>query len=214
MPYRAVIFDLDGTLADTLADIAAAANHALARLDRPTLDAARYRELVGRGAEWLMKGALGAERAHLCHRGLQLFHAYYDARGTEHTRPYPGIPELLDALTERGLKFAVLSNKPDPAVQQVLATFFARWHFDAARGQRDGVPLKPDPAAALEIAQGLGVAPQNCLYVGDVDVDMQTARTAGMFGVGVLWGFRDEPELRKSGARAIISLPGQLLDLL
>ena len=214
MPYQVAIFDLDGTLADTLADIAAAANYALTQLDRPTLDIERYPALVGRGAEWLMAGAIGADHAHEHKRGLRLFRDYYHTRGTEHTRLYPGVAELLDTLRYRGLKLAVLSNKPDPAVQQVLATFFSRWQFDAAQGQRDGMPLKPDPTAALGIARKLAIKPRNCLYVGDMAIDMQTARAAGMFGVGVLWGFRDEPELRNAGAQAIISLPGQLLDLL
>ena len=147
-------------------------------------------------------------------RGMALFRAYYAEHWRETTRPYPGIADLLDALTARHLTLAVLSNKPDAATQEVMSHTFARWRFDAVRGHRDGAPLKPDPAAALDIAAELDIAPDRWLYVGDTDVDMRTGTGAGMFAVGVTWGFRDEAELRESGARAIIADPAALLDWL
>jgi phosphoglycolate phosphatase len=214
MRYQAVMFDLDGTLADTLRDIADAANHALAQLGRPTFPVPKYRYLVGQGARWLMTTALGPGHADLVERGLALFRAHYALHGLDHTGPYSGIAELLDELSRQELKLAVLSNKPDSAVRAMMAGVFSRWRFDAASGEIEGGPLKPNPAAALRIATRLGIEPAAWLYVGDTSVDMLTAVAAGMFPVGVLWGFRDEPELRESGAKVIIRQPLELLDLL
>ncbi|MCE9590054.1 MAG: HAD family hydrolase [Planctomycetes bacterium] len=213
MIHRSIIFDLDGTLADTLADIAAAANHALAEMGRPTFDVQRYRYLAGQGLHSLMTDALGPGHAGLVPRGMELFRAYYSDHWTDHTAPYPGVPALLDELTRRGVRMAVLSNKPDSATQAMMKHGFARWRFDAVIGQREGKPLKPDPAGALEIAETCGVPAKEWLYVGDTKVDMMTATRAGMFAVGVLWGFRDEPELRDNGARVIIREPAELLAL-
>ncbi len=214
MPYRAVLFDLDGTLADTLEDLAIAANHALTQLGRPTFPTRRYRYLVGQGLRSLLTEALGPDHRDLIEPGMELFRDYYGRHSLDHTGPYPGIPELLDDLTRRRLKMAVLSNKPDSATQEMVAKVFSRWEFDAVVGQRDGGPLKPDPAAALQIADALAIRPSEWLYVGDTRVDMLTAGSAGMFPVGVLWGFREEQELRESGAKAIIARPMELLEVL
>lgn len=212
--YDAVMFDLDGTLADTLADIAAAANHALARLGHEPIDTQRYRYLAGQGLAWLMTHALGGALADQAEQGMALFRAYYADHYMDRTRPYEGVPELLDELTGRGLSLAVLSNKPHAATCAVIERIFARWRFDAVRGDTGQAPLKPDPASALAIAAELGVPPGRWLYVGDTKVDMQTATAAGMLPVGVLWGFRDEAELRGSGAQAIIRQPAELTGLL
>jgi len=214
MPHRAVIFDLDGTLADTLVDIAGAANHALAELGVPTHPVPRFRYLAGQGLEWLMTEALGPARRDLVPRGMELFRAYYALHSEDHTAPYAGVPELLDELTRRRVPLAVLSNKPHPATQAVVAKLFARWRFDAVIGHREGHPLKPDPASAIEIANSLNIPPAEWLYIGDTRVDMLTATGAGMFPVGVLWGFREEPELRESGAKAIIRHPSEIPGLL
>jgi phosphoglycolate phosphatase len=214
MSFLAVMFDLDGTLADTLEDIAGAANHALAQLGRQTFPVPRYRFLAGQGLEWLMTEALGPEHRGLVPRGMEIFRAYYALHSEDHTRPYDGIPELLDELTRRKVKLAVLSNKPDPATQALVARVFARWRFDAILGHREPFPLKPDPTSAKWVADEMKIAPENWIYVGDTRVDMLTARGAGMHAVGVLWGFREEPELRESGANAIVRVPGELLGLL
>lgn len=215
MTYRGIMFDLDGTLADTLDGIALAGNHAFTTLGGEGFDRQRYRHLAGQGLEHLIRTGLGdrADNAAVT-RGMALFRGYYAEHWRETTRPYDGIAELLDELTARRLALAVLSNKPDAATQEVMAHTFARWRFDAVRGHREGAPLKPDPAAALAIAAELSIPPDRWLYVGDTDVDMRTANRAGMFAVGVLWGFRDQAELRESGARAIITEPAALLDLL
>ncbi len=213
MNFEAVMFDLDGTLADTLADIAASANHALTGLGRPTFPVPRYRYLAGQGLESLMTDALGPEHRGLVARGMELFHSYYVDHSLDRTAPYPMIPDLLDALTARGTHMAVLSNKPNANTQEVVAKVFQRWRFAAIRGQVEGGPLKPDPAAALEIAAKLAIPPHRWLFVGDTRADMLTAKGAGMFAVGVLWGFRDEAELRASGADRIIGSPLELLEL-
>jgi phosphoglycolate phosphatase len=214
MAYRAVLFDLDGTLADTLEDIAAAGNYALSQLGRPTFPLERYRYLAGQGAEWLIRAALGPEHESLVPRGLQLFKEHYAEHEHACTKLYPGIPKLLDELRRRGLKLAVLSNKPHLATEQVLQRFCDKWKFDAIFGHRQTAKLKPDPSSAIEIADTLGIPPAEWMYLGDTRVDMLTARGAGMFAVGVLWGFRDEPELREAGAQAMIRQPGEALSLL
>lgn len=215
MAIRAVMFDLDGTLADTLADIAACGNHMLARMGRQALAVERYRTLAGQGARHLVREALQLpDDDPRVVEGLGCFRAYQDAHGMDRSRPYEGVPALLDALTARGLKLAVLSNKPDPATQAMIGRRFARWSFDAVRGHVDGSPLKPDPTCALQLARELEVPVGQWLYLGDTDVDMRTAAAAGMIGVGVLWGFRDEAELRRAGARHIVSRPDEVLRLL
>jgi phosphoglycolate phosphatase len=212
--FAAAMFDADGTLADTLEDIAAAGNHALAQLGRPPLPVPRYRHLAGQGAHYLVSTALGPDCQHLVGQGLALFRAYQLEHGLDHTRPFPGIPELLDEFTRRGLRLAILSNKGDAATRLLAARVFPRWRFDAVAGLVDGQPFKPDPAGALKIARQLSIPPERWLYFGDTDVDMFTATRAGMFAVGVRWGFREEKELRESGAKLIISHPLEVLTLL
>jgi phosphoglycolate phosphatase len=208
------MFDFDGTLADTLADLAAGGNFVLARLGLPPIPQQRYRYLVGQGAKWLVIEALGPEHAAQVPQGLTLFKQYQLDHGLDQTRPYPGIPEMLDGLIERGIKLAVLSNKPDPATQLAVRTVFGRFHFDAVAGQQEGGSLKPDPAQALVTAKRLKIAPEHWWYLGDSRVDMETARGAGFYAVGALWGFRDEAELRTAGARALIRDPREILGLI
>lgn len=213
--FDAVLFDLDGTLADTLADVAACGNHMLAKLGRPAIELNRYRYLAGQGARSLVRDALGvSDDDPRVDEGVALFKAYQLEHGADLTRPYPGMPELLDGLTRRGVKLAVLSNKPHAATVEMIRLKFAAWTFHDAVGHRDGWPLKPDPASALDVAARMGVPAERWMYLGDTRVDMETAGAAGMFAVGVLWGFRDEAELRGAGADAIIADPRQALDLL
>ncbi len=197
--FDAVMFDLDGTLADTLADIAAAGNHALTSLGLAPVPVERYRYLAGQGIHWLVTHGLGPDHQDLVPAALELTRNYQLEHGLDQTTLYPGIPELLDELARRKLKMAVLSNKPHPATQIAVARVLRNWRFDAIAGQREGVPLKPDPRQALAIAQNLNVPVQRWLYLGDTAVDMQTAVAAGFHPVGVLWGFRQEAELRENG---------------
>ncbi len=209
------MFDLDGTLADTLADIAAAANHAIGLLGHPAIELQRYRYLAGQGLRYLIEHALeGHGTDDEIEQGMAAFKAYYADHFTDFTEPFDGIPQVLDALAATGVKTSVLSNKPDAATHHVMGEVFSAWTFDVIRGAVDGVPLKPDPTSALLVAEQLGVAPQRTAYVGDTRVDMETANAAGFFAIGVTWGFRDEPELRDAGADAIISHPRELLAIL
>jgi phosphoglycolate phosphatase len=212
--FRAVIFDLDGTLADTLSDIAEAMNRALAAHGLPTLQPDAYRSLVGEGVERLVERSVPIDRSDLVAPVLEDLKRYYTAHMLDQTTAYPGIPELLDRLTERGLPMAVVSNKPEPATCAMVDQMFDRWHFEAVVGGTEGVPLKPDPTAVLKIASALGVEPSTCVYLGDTMTDMQTAVAAGMYPVGVLWGFRDRDELLAHGAQALMKKPLDLLVLL
>jgi phosphoglycolate phosphatase len=217
MSYRAVLFDLDGTLLDTLDDLGDSMNTALASRGYPVHPISAYSVFVGDGVENLVRRALPEPRQGdqaLVRAMVPLMRAEYARRWKSKTRPYEGIPELLDRLTARGVKMAVLSNKPHPATVEVVAHFFPRWRFDPVLGARPGVPIKPDAGAALEAARILSLPAAAFLYVGDTDTDMETARSAGMRAVGALWGFRGEEELRSSGAEVIIRHPRDLLELL
>ncbi len=211
---RALLFDLDGTLADTLADLANATNWALTQLGCPTHPLERYRHMVGDGARQLCARALPADRQDLLDEAVRLMRGRYGEHWRDQTRLYPGIAEVVAALRARGYRLAVLSNKPDDFTRQVVAHYFPSNPFHVVRGQLPGVPLKPDPTAALEIARQLDVPASDWLYLGDTNTDMRTAVAAGMMPVGVLWGFRDREELAQSGARALIERPEQLLTLL
>jgi phosphoglycolate phosphatase len=216
MQYDVVLFDLDGTLLDTLADLGNAVNEVLAVHGFPAHPLDSYRYFVGEGVVRLIEAALpeDARRPDTIASCLRAFRENYGQCWSVETRPYGGVPELLDVLTARGLKLAVLSNKPHSFTQLCVQKLLPNWAFEAVFGQREGVPQKPDPAGALEIARLLGAVPSRFLYVGDTAVDMQTARAAGMFPVGVLWGFRPREELAESGAQALIAHPKELLPLL
>lgn len=214
MKYSAVMFDLDGTLADSLADIATASNHALTLLGRPQFAIEQYRYLAGQGLEALMVEALGPDHQALVPQGMSLFHTYYKDHSMDFTRPYSGIPELLDELTARQIKRVILSNKPHQATVPLVKHVFDRWSFDVIQGHEPPALVKPDPTQALRIARKLDIPPDQWLYVGDTSVDMLTATGSGFYPVGVVWGFRDEPELRESGAKTILKHPLDLLNLL
>jgi phosphoglycolate phosphatase len=211
-----VIFDLDGTLVDSLDDLADSMNAVLASRNFPTHPRAPYRRFVGDGIVNLVRRALPPEAVteELVTECVDHMRAEYDRRQRDTTEPFPGVTELLEASRKRGLKTAVLSNKPDPATRNLVAALFPHHDFEAVFGARPGVPLKPDPSAALEIAAALSILPESTVYVGDTDTDMITGRRAGMITVGVTWGFRDEHELRQSGARYIIHHPLDLLGVL
>lgn len=215
-PARALIFDLDGTLLDTLADLADSGNAALAALGLAEHPEDAYRLFVGLGVEELVRRMLPEDRrdpATMRQAGALLV-AEYKRRWKVKTRPYPGIPELLEALRQRGLPVCVLSNKPQDYTDLTVNEFFPGWPFAQVRGARPEVPNKPHPAGALALAGELGLAPGAVVFVGDSATDMKTARGAGMLPVGVLWGFRDEAELRQNGARRLLARPADLLDLL
>ncbi|MHC4985423.1 MAG: HAD family hydrolase [Planctomycetota bacterium] len=216
MAFRAVCFDLDGTLLDTLADLADAMNRALAKCDLPVHPVDAYRTFVGNGLATLVHRAAPAAEsdADLADTLIAGMRAEYSKRWAERTKPYDGIPQMLDALAARGLPMAILSNKPHDFTQLCVAELLPHWAFTCVQGVSDDVPPKPDPAGAAKVASILGADPAEILYVGDSDTDMKTANAAGMFAVGVLWGFRDADELNANGAQKLIAAPAELLGLL
>jgi phosphoglycolate phosphatase len=216
MTIHAIIFDLDGTLLDSLADIADAANAVLEARGFPTHDVSAYRYFVGDGARRLIHRTVPPryrDDGPLLEQLLTDFVARYQASWNVQSRLYDGIPEMLDALTQRRLPLAVLSNKPDTATRACVDHFLSAYTFVAVLGQTDHRPPKPDLTGVQEALALLDVPPQACLYLGDTAVDMQTACLAGTFAVGATWGFRDRGELEQGGARKIIDHPRELLPI-
>lgn len=218
MLIRAVIFDLDGTLLDTLADLAVAGNQALTGnglLPQPTDD---YRLLIGSGARNLMRQAAAAACGlppeqiadDLTEQLLKDFNQAYNQNWDDQTKPYFGILELLNSLQLAGIKMAVLSNKPDHFTQKIVSRYFPAGIFSQVAGKLDNWPIKPDPSLALEICRLLGVSPDQTAMIGDSGSDMMTACRAGMVPIGVLWGFRSADELNAGGAKWLAENPLQL----
>jgi phosphoglycolate phosphatase len=210
MTARGVLFDLDGTLVDTLGDIAASMNHVLGALGLPEHAPTDYRAFIGEGVARLAERAVPAARVELAPAVTAAFRAHYAEHLLDRSQPYPGIRAALAALVERGAALAVLSNKPDALTRRIVAALFPDVRFGSVAGSRPDVPPKPDPAAALAAAAALGLEPGACVLVGDSGVDMRTAVAAGMPGIGVLWGFRESAELLAAGARAVIGHPDEL----
>lgn len=216
--WKAVIFDLDGTLLDTLTDLADSMNAVLEELGYPAHPADSYRTFVGDGVVNLVKRALPEgwqERAHAepgfidqCTASMR---AQYELRWASRTAPYPGIPELLRDLAARGVSLAVLSNKPHEFTERMVKHFFPGLSFGAVLGAREGLPRKPDPAGVREVLRALALDEAATLYVGDSSTDMDTARAAGLTSVGVLWGFRTKEELLEHGAHHLVERPRELL---
>jgi phosphoglycolate phosphatase len=213
MAFEAVIFDLDGTLIDSLTDIAWSANHVLVQQGFATREKREYQDFVGEGVQSLFRRALPQQEAteEAILRCCTAFRDVYREHWNVDTRPYAGIPPLLEFLQQRGVALAVLSNKPHEFTVRCVEAYFPKVPFTPVLGQRDGVPRKPDPAAAREIAAGWDLPPSSVLYVGDTATDIQTAINAGMYSVGVLWGFRPKAELVDAGAQGLIGEPLELL---
>lgn len=215
MNYHAVIFDLDGTLADTLADIADTMNRTLASSGYPVHSYDSYRYFVGNGLKSLVTQSLpeATRTAEMIETCLAKMMADYEQHYINKTRLYDGIPELLDALSAQNIPLAVLSNKADAITQKICADLLKKWKFEIIMGAGDRFPRKPDPESALYIAGKIGVRPEHVFYMGDSNIDMQTANAAGFFPIGVSWGFRPKEELMASGAKKIIDQPMELLQL-
>ena len=214
MTYDAAIFDLDGTLLDTLTDLCNSANHALEAVGRPPYPLDAYRTLVGQGVENLFIDALGPEHQGLHAKAVAAFHAHYANHRFDTTAPYPGIDRLLAALQANGIKLGVLSNKPHRATVDVIGRYFSDVDWAVVRGHKPNTPPKPDPTSASEVLKAIGVDAGRCAYIGDTKVDMLTGKAAGMYTIGVSWGFRSVQELRDNGADAIADSADKLLELL
>lgn len=213
---KAAIFDLDGTLLDTLEDIANAVNRVLSNRGYPTHPVDRYRSFVGDGWEMLVKRALPEsastrDRVSACVDESML---EYGKTWDVTTTLYAGIPELLNRLTHEGIKLAVLSNKPHVFARQYVDKLLAAWTFEKVIGVSSRFPRKPDPAGALSIVAGMNLDKKNCLFMGDSGVDMQTAAAAGIFSVGAAWGFKPETELMKYGCQFLARHPMDILSLI
>ena len=211
-----LVSDLDGTLLDTLQDIGDSVNASLALMGLPQHDIASYRHYVGDGRKMMAIRALPENRRDddtleslLKHIGEE-----YSRRWMDTTQPFAGIPEMLDALAARGIRLAVLSNKPQVYTEPMVSKLLSNWPFECVVGESADTPRKPDPTGALRIIEKMNVRPEECLYIGDSGVDMQTAVAANLFPMGVLWGYRTAEELLAGGARALARHPDDIIRLL
>ena len=212
---KACIFDLDGTLADTLESMAYVANEIMQKYGLKTLPTDNFRYYSGEGADMLMQRALkDAGDKELIHyeEGRRLYREMFAADPMYKVGPYEGMPETLKELKKRGIRLAVCSNKPHPAAVKVIAQLYGD-DFDMVLGQSDAIRRKPAPDGPLMIAGKFGVRPEECMYVGDTSTDMKTGKAAGMFTVGALWGFRDREELNANGADLVAEHPTDLVKI-
>ena len=213
--FRLCIFDLDGTLTDTLDSLTYSVNLTLEELGYPALERSKCRAFVGNGSRVLIEKALKASGDTTLSRieeGMEVYDRVFDANCTYHVTPYDGIVELLQALKEKGMKLTVLSNKPHRQAVHVVEEVFGKEMFDWVQGQQEGIPRKPDPYAAIQIAEKFGVKPEECVYIGDSEVDVATGTAARMKTLGVTWGFRSVEQLKEAGATILLDRPVQILE--
>ncbi len=213
MIYKAVLFDLDGTLLDTLDDLADSMNSVLEASGLPTHIRDKYKYFVGNGMRNLVIRALPESMRDDATITVHLdrMQKEYGKNCDVKTKPYEGVTELLEKLQALDMRLAVLSNKPDELTRLTISKYFSGHHFDMVFGERAGIPRKPDPSSALEISALMGIPPAHFIYLGDTGVDMKTAILAGMYAIGALWGFRQAEEMLENGANALIEKPLDLL---
>ena len=211
---KTVIFDLDGTLLDSIEDIASSMNKVLESLQLPTHKIEDYKHFVGGGVDILVENALNNQSKEIKDEVIKRFKIEYDGKLHSKTLPYDGIYELLDELKKLDINLAVLSNKPHEFTVSYVNHFFKNYNFKEIHGQKKDVPKKPDPKAALDIVKCLDSSCENTYFIGDTNIEMQTAKSANMTAIGVLWGFRDEKELRDFGADFIVSNPLEILKII
>jgi phosphoglycolate phosphatase len=213
---KAIIFDLDGTLLDTLEDISISANFALISLGFQAQEREKYRYFVGEGVFKLFENIFASDPQdkETIQKAVTLFEGHYAKQFNQNTKLYDGISKMLSFLQKRGFKMAILSNKPDSFTKLCAIKYLREWKFDVVYGAREGVPRKPHPKGALDIVELLHVKPEECYYLGDTMIDMQTANSAGMIALGALWGFREEAELREYGAKHLMKIPSEVIKLL
>lgn len=215
--YKACIFDLDGTLTDTLDSLTFSVNETLKEMGLPPITRDECRMFVGNGAKVLLEKSLkasGEKDLARLDEAMQRYDRIFKTGCTYHVVPYDGIMELLSKLKSAGIRMAVLSNKPDRDALSVVEEIFGTDTFQWIQGQKEGVPRKPDPAAALDIAQKLQADASETLYIGDSEVDIATGRAAGMKTIGVSWGFRGREALREAGAELIMDSPLEIFEFI
>ncbi len=214
MRWKGVLFDMDGTVLDTLDDLTDAVNHSLSVFSFPQVDRTLVRQSLGNGAAHLIDCCVPATCGPARKKELlDYYKPWYDAHCSIRTQPYPGIVSMMQELRASGYRLAIISNKPDPAVQALSETFF-RGLLEISVGESETVRRKPNPDAVLEAARQLGLDRRDCVYVGDSEVDLQTARNAGMDCIVVSWGFRDESQLLEAGADCIVHSAEELKQIL
>jgi phosphoglycolate phosphatase len=212
MAYKAAIFDLDGTLVDSLADLADATNYALKIFGQPSRDIQAFRQMVGDGTRMLISRALEPDKQHLTKNVLEKMLEKYAQICLDKTWPYNGLPSVIAELAEREIKLAVLTNKDEKIAQKVVRHFFDSY-FQIIKGTTAGIAVKPELFESLQVLEKFDVKPQESVFIGDSDVDMKTAKGCKMFAIGVSWGFRGRKELIEAGADVIVDEPGQIIDL-
>ena len=214
MRYQAVLFDMDGTVLNTLDDLYDSVNHSLAQFSLPPVSREHVRQNLGNGAVYLVSHCVPqGTPQELQDRVLAFYKPWYDAHCQIRTAPYEGILPLMEALRAEGIRLAIVSNKPDTAVQELARTFFSGL-LEYTVGERPSVRRKPAPDTVLTAAARMAVPVESCVYIGDSEVDLRTARNAGMNCISVTWGFRDEPQLIDAGASVLVHTPEELLAVL
>lgn len=212
--YKAFIFDLDGTLTDTLESLTFSVNATLEELGLEKITQEQCRAFVGNGARVLIERSLeaaGDETSSMLEKAMEIYGRIFKEHCTYKVAPYDGVTEMLKALKRQGMKLAVLSNKPHLQTKDVVQTFFGTELFDEVQGQEDGKARKPDPKALYEVLERLQVDQKECVYVGDSEVDMMTGKAAGVLTVGVTWGFRTKDVLQEHGADHTVDSAEQLV---
>ena len=211
---KAIIFDLDGTLIDSIIDIGLCANIVLKEFNLPTHEIDAYRNFVGGGALFLIERCVPKNSSNeMIQKVLERFKVVYDDEKHDNTKPYKGIYNLIKDLKTKGIKVGVLSNKPHYFTCKYVEEFFGEFNLEEIHGQKEEVPRKPNPIAAINIANSFNISCEDIFFVGDSDVDMKTAKNANMIAVGVEWGFRGPKELIDNGAKFIVKTPQDILDL-
>ena len=211
---KACIFDLDGTLTNTLESMTYSVNLTLEEMGLSKITKDQCRMFVGNGARVLIEESLkvsGDPKASRIEEGMKIYGRIFDQNCTYHVTPYEGIPEMLKALKDKGIQLAVLSNKPDRQTVKVVKAIFGEELFDYAQGQKEGIRRKPEPDGVWYLMEQMHVSKEECLYIGDSEVDAATGRNAGLKTIGVLWGFRDRKTLETAGADHLIERPEELL---
>ena len=215
MKFKAVIFDLDGTLVDSLEDLADSANEALTKYSFSGHPVSAYKKFIGNGVRQLIKSAAPAGTPDsVLESILAEYRIIYNRNYINKTRPYDNTVKMLSSFRELGIKMGVCSNKPQKPTIEIVEKILGTEYFEVVFGEREGIPRKPDPAALLEAADIMGMDPQKIIYLGDSGGDMEAARNAGMYAAGALWGFRSREELEEYGAQVLFSKPLDLVDFI
>jgi phosphoglycolate phosphatase len=214
MKHKGVIFDLDGTLIDTLGDIAANMNKALKKHGFPVLETEAYRDKVGWGIVRLAALCLPPDKAEMADEVAKDATDFYREVPLTFTKPYPGILDLVSQIKQKNIQTAVLTNKPDATTQTIISTLFPPSSFDFVIGEIKGKPRKPDPACVRELLVKMNLTPADVIFLGDSEVDMETAVNSGCFPIGVTWGYRSVKTIEEAGAKHIINKPEELLNFL